>query len=300
MKQRNCIRRFLCAGLALTLCVGLLAASAASVPSKAEVKNGVTVFKNDKAVVDASNLAEGFLTVKYTGGKTVKIKVQITKVGTTDTYSYNLNNAGNPETFPLTEGDGEYTVKVYENTTGTKYAQAHSTTVTLKLRDTFLPFLYSNQYVNFTADSKTAAKAAELVKGKTTDLDKVTEIYRYAVNNITYDHELAKTVQSGYLPDVDAVLKSGKGICFDYAAVMSAMLRSQGIPCKLVVGYAGKTYHAWINVYIAGTGWVDQLIYFDGKEWSLMDPTFVSNGKNDPAILKYVGDGKNYTQKYAY
>ena len=59
---------------------------------------------------------------------------------------------------------------------------------------------------------------------------------------------------------------------------MAAMLRSQNIPCKLVVGFAGKVYHAWINVYIEGVGWVDQLIYFDGKTWSLMDPTFVSAG----------------------
>ena len=32
----------------------------------------------------------------------------------------------------------------------------------------------------------------------------------------------------------------------------------------------------------------------------MMDPTFVSNGKNNPAVLKYVGDGTNYTEKYAY
>lgn len=300
MKEKKLIRRTVCAALTVVLCLGVLSAAAVTIPAKAEIKSGSVVYKNDKAAVDASNLGEGFLTVKYTGGKSVKIKVLITKVGTTTTYQYNLNNAGNPETFPLTEGDGEYSVGVYENTTADKYATAYTTKVTLKLRDAFLPFLYSNQYVNFSSTSNVVTKAAELTKGKTDDLSKVTEVYHYAVNNITYDYELAKTVQSGYLPDVDAVLKAGKGICFDYAAVMTAMLRSQGIPCKLVVGYAGKTYHAWINVYISGTGWVDNLIQFDGKTWSLMDPTFVSNGKDDPNVLKYVGDGANYTQKYAY
>lgn len=299
MREKKLIRRTICAAMVLTLSLGMLSGAAAVVPAKVEIKSGSVVYKNDKAVVDASNLSEGFLTVKYTGGKSVKIKVQITKTGGT-TYTYNLGNAGTAETFPLTEGDGDYSVKVFENTTGDKYATAYSTTVTLTLRDQFLPFLYSNQYVNFSSTSNVVTKAAELVKGKTDDLSKVTEIYHYAVNNITYDYDLAATVQSGYLPDVDTVLKNGKGICFDYAAVMSAMLRSQNIPCKLVVGYAGKTYHAWINVYIAGTGWVDNLIYFDGAKWSLMDPTFVSNGKNDPNVLKYVGDGANYTQKYAY
>lgn len=294
--------RIACAVLAIVVAVGVaipLLAQAGVIPQKEAVQSGVTVYKNSKATVDASNLPLGFVSVSYTGGKDVRIKVQITKTGGT-TYTYNLNNKGTAETFPLTEGDGKYTVKVFENTRGTKYAQAYSCSLDLKLTSEFSPFLYSNQYVNFSDDSRVVAKAAELTEGLTTDLDKVTEIYHYVINNITYDYQLAATVASGYLPDVDAVLESGKGICFDYAAVMSSMLRSQNIPCKLIVGYAGTVYHAWINVYIEGVGWVDHLIYFNGEDWSMMDPTFVSNGKNNPAVLKYVGDGTNYTEKYAY
>ena len=41
------------------------------------------------------------------------------------------------------------------------------------------------------------------------------------------------------LPSVDETLKTKKGICFDYAALMTAMLRSQGIPTKLEIGYQG-------------------------------------------------------------
>lgn len=303
MKKKLSLKRVLCALLAIVLVAGLaVTALAAAIPAKAPAQSGVTVYQNAKAAVDASNLADGYVSVKYTGGKDVRIKVRITKSGTTDYYDYNLNNKGTAETFPLTEGDGEYTIGVYENTTGTKYASAYSCTVTLALTSEFSPYLYPNQYVNFSDSSKVVAKAAELIKaaGAKTDLEKVTAVYHYVVNNISYDYDLAANVASGYLPDVDKVLESGKGICFDYAAVMAAMLRSQNIPCKLVVGFAGKVYHAWINVYIEGVGWVDQLIYFDGKTWSLMDPTFVSSGKNDPAVLKYVGDGTNYSQKYAY
>lgn len=302
MKLKLNAKRIACAALALLLVAGLaVTALATAIPAKAPVQSGVTVYQNAKATVDVSNLSSGFVSVKYTGGKDVRIKVQITKKGS-DPYSYNLNNKGTVETFPLTEGDGEYTIGVFENTTETRYAQAYACTVTLALTSEFSPYLYPNQYVNYSDQSKVVAKAAELVKaaGAKTDLEKVTAVYHYVVNNISYDYDLAASVASGYLPDVDKILESGKGICFDYAAVMSAMLRSQNIPCKLVVGYAGKVYHAWINVYIEGIGWVDQLIYFDGKDWSLMDPTFVSSGKNDPAVLKYVGDGTNYSQKYAY
>lgn len=271
----------------------------ATLPVKTEPKTGITVYQNAKASVDASNLSEGYVMVRYTGGKQVRIKVLITGENGV-TYTYNLNNTGVAETFPLTEGNGRYSIKVYENTTGTKYALAFSTQVDMTLRNVFLPYLYPNQYVNYTADCATVKKAAELTAGKTSDLDKISAIYYFVTDNFTYDYNLASTVQSGYLPDVDKVLAAKKGICFDYAAVMSAMLRSQNIPCKLVVGYAGTVYHAWINVYIEGVGWVDKVIYFDGKTWTMMDPTFVSTGKHSSSILSYVTNDANYQQKYAY
>ena len=54
---------------------------AACLPAKQETQTGVTVYSNAKASVDASNLSEGYLIVAYTGGKSVRIKVQIAKTG---------------------------------------------------------------------------------------------------------------------------------------------------------------------------------------------------------------------------
>lgn len=154
-------------------------------------------------------------------------------------------------------------------------------------------FLRSNQYVNFTADSQAVKKATELTKGKKNDLEKISAIYEFVVTNLTYDKEKAKTVQSGYLPDVDKVLAAKKGICFDYASLMTAMLRSQGIPTKLVVGYTGDVYHAWINTYIPEKGWVEGIIFFDGTTWKLMDPTFGLLCQSEQADHGYIGNGKN-------
>ena len=125
-------------------------------------------------------------------------------------------------------------------------------------------------------------------------------VYQYVVNNVTYDKAKAKTVQSGYLPVVDETLLTKKGICFDYAALMSAMLRSQNVPVKLIVGHAGEVYHSWINVWSETEGWIEGKIYFDGKEWKLMDPTFASSGKQSDKIMEYIGDGSNYAAKYQY
>lgn len=309
--KKNMSIRMIGAGLALTTLIsagafGLAAETALTekaavsvLPELAADKAGVTVYSNRKASVDASNLTEGYLKIRYTGGKKVRIKVQITKSGGV-TYTYDLNNKGTEETFPLTEGDGEYSVKVFENVSGTRYAQAYATQVTMALRSGFLPFLYPSQYVNYTEKSQTVIQGKTVTQGLSDDLDKVAAIYAYVVDTISYDYQLAATVESGYLPDVDKVLASQKGICFDYAALMAAMLRSQGIPTQLVVGYAGDIYHAWLNVYIESVGWVEKVIYFDGKDWTLMDPTFTSTGKRSGNIMKYVTDESNYQKKYIY
>ena len=106
-------------------------------------------------------------------------------------------------------------------------------------------------------------------------------------------------VKSGYLPVLDEVLAEEKGICFDYAALMTAMLRSQKIPCKLVVGYAGATYHAWISVWTEENGWIDGTIFFDGKVWERMDPTFASSSGRSAEIMDFIENG-TYTVKYLY
>ena len=124
--------------------------------------------------------------------------------------------------------------------------------------------------------------------------------YNYVVKNISYDSKKASSVTSGYLPVLDNVLKEKKGICFDYASLMTGMLRSQGVPCKMIFGYAGSAYHAWISVWTESSGWVDGAIFFNGTSWQRMDPTFASSGNQSSSIMSYIGNGKNYTAKYLY
>jgi transglutaminase-like putative cysteine protease len=215
-------------------------------------------------------------------------------------YTYTLKTNGDFEVYPLSDGNGGYTVSVYEQIEGTKYSTANSVTFNVLLNDEFAPFIRPNQYVNYKTDSKTVAKAAELIANAGGLPNQISAIYNFVINNLTYDRELAANVKSGYLPDVDLILEKGKGICFDYAAVMTSMLRSQGIPTKLVVGYAGQAYHAWISVYSDETGWINNAIFFDGKQWKLMDPTFASTGNQSATVMNYIGDGTNYTSKFLY
>ena len=258
--------------------------------------DGTVAYTSAKAVIDASHTSDGYVMVKYTGSNS-KVKLRIQK----DTeYTYDIAATGNYVTFPLTEGSGSYTVKLFENVSGTSYAQAVSQTIQVNISNGTAPFLYPNQFCDFNANSNVVAVSDTITAGMTDPLKKVEAIYNYAVDNITYDNQKAATVQSGYLPNVDTTLAQKTGICFDYAAVMASMLRAQGIPTKLVIGYAGNVYHAWVSVYIQGQGWIDNIIYFDGTDWKLMDPTFVSSGKKSAEALSYVSNPANYRQKFCY
>ena len=265
----------------------------------APVASGKVVDKNAKAEIDASNTADGYIMIKYTGGGTPKLKVIVTGPSGT-AYTYDLRNDAKHDVFPLSDGNGTYKIGIYQNVSGTKYSTLHTATIKVQLKDEFAPFLRPNQYVNFTDTSKAVKLAGELTTKSKTELEKVEAVYEYVIKNFTYDKKLAESVQSGYIPNIDTVLAKKTGICFDYAALMTAMLRSQGIPTKLVIGYAGNVYHAWINVYTKDSGWVDEAIFFDGNKWKIMDPTFASSGNSSSDIAKYIGTASNYTAKYLY
>ena len=44
---------------------------------------------------------------------------------------------------------------------------------------------------------------------------------------------------------------------------------------------------------------LDNIIEFDGKNWSIMDPRLAANNSASD-VKKYVGNGKNYVTKYTY
>lgn len=257
---------------------------------------GTVTYGNEVVSIDASNLDKGYICVKYQG-TCPKVKFQLTGPDQV-TYTYDLLGQ-DYEIFPLTGGDGTYNIGVYENISGTQYATSFYQELAVALENSFLPFLYPNQYVNFTPESETVLKAQELAASADTDLDVVSNVYNYVISSISYDYDKAQNMTSGYLSDIDETLRSGSGICLDYAALMAAMLRSQGIPTHLEVGYAKDAYHAWISVYVDEKGWINGMIEFNGTSWSLLDPTFAANS-SEKSLKKFIGDGSNYTIKYVY
>ena len=290
--------------------IGLMIIGSAMPASAAKVKevekNGKKTVETAKAVLDITNVNNGYFTASVLKEQKTKVKVTVEKDKVK--YTYDLSAKPKAEVFPLQLGDGKYDIKVLFQA-GSKYSVALSYQIEAKIKDKNAPFLFPNQQVDYKDDSKAIKKAAELVKKKKTTVEKVNTIYNHVITALVYDTKKAEDVTSGkittYVPKVDDVFSTGKGICFDYAALFAAMLRSQGIPAKLVIGYVstdkGNQYHAWNEFYVENKGWFKiNEMKFDGVKFNRLDPTFESSSKGSSKALKFIGDGKNYSPTLTY
>lgn len=262
--------------------------------------SGTNTASDGGATIDYSNTSDGYVMVKCSQSYP-RVKAQVVK--DKQTYTYDIACDGNYVSLPLQMGNGNYTVRLLKNVSGNKYAMLTNASFSVNLTNELSPYLIPSQIVNYKADSETVKKSSELVGAMQTDLQKVDAVYKYIINNITYDDAKAQQVVSkSYTPVVDSVLQTKKGICYDYSAVLATMLRSQGIPTKLITGYVSPsgTYHAWNEVYINGVGWVSSAVYFDGVNWKRVDSTFGASGKNSDEINKYIQNNSNYQIKYQY
>jgi transglutaminase-like putative cysteine protease len=65
---------------------------------------------------------------------------------------------------------------------------------------------------------------------------------------------------------IEVALEQRRGVCQDYAHIMTAIARAWGIPCRYVSGYlyhkgsrdrsAANATHAWVEAYLPSLGWV--------------------------------------------
>ncbi|NTW71229.1 MAG: transglutaminase domain-containing protein [Eubacteriaceae bacterium] len=222
--------------------------------------------------INESLISQGAIGIKfdYSGDKKIKIAIS----NKNDTVYYNYLTNGSYEVFPLQFGNGSYDISIMENLEGNKYTVLSSSVVELDIPDQNVVFLNSTQTVKWSGGDESSTLALEITKNSKTDTDKVKAIYAYIIDKIDYDYSKIEGIDYTYIPDNNATLDSGKGICYDYAALMASMLRSVGVPVKLVKGYGDfqpETYHAWNEVLVGGE-WVtidttyDAQLYSDGKK----------------------------------
>lgn len=233
--------------IAFALFVVLLGVCAAEVLMP---QAGKKTKKDGGLTIDFSNQSEGYVLVKGAKGKK-KLKVRV-KMGD-NTLNYDLNNSGEYEVFPLQFGNGKYTFTLYKNVSGKKYSEEGKITITAKMEDESRAFLYPNQYINYTPETPAVVEAGKICEGKTDPKEIFDTVCKYMVGHFAYDFIKSVSVKSGQLPEIDAAWEKHMGICQDLSAIMVAMLRSQGVPARMMIGTLGSgIYHAWVTAIING------------------------------------------------
>ena len=196
---------------------------------------GTVIQEDGKLALDISNLQEGYFMACVPSGSPHRLKLRVEKDG--QTLTYDLNGDGLYEVFPLQLGSGIYSVTLYENVGGKKYAQQGGIWLDAVLFREDAAFLYPNQYIDYSALSPLVEKAGELCNGLD-EKDTYKTICEFMQTEFVYDFVRAITVTAGELPDPDGSFEKRMGICQDLSAVTAAMLRTMGIPGRLIIGYA--------------------------------------------------------------
>ena len=242
-------RLAICVTLILVICAAIVVVA---IGLKLPEASGKTIKKDGKMTIDCSNMSEGYIMVKAKKSSK-KLKVQIATAGAK--LNYNLNGNGEYEVFPLQFGSGKYQIKLYEHVKGKSYSEEGKVKLSVKMPDELSCFLYPNQYVSYDENTACVKQAQEMCK----DMSDQTEIYKavctYVLQNFVYDYIKSVSVQSmsQQMPDIDGCWENRMGICQDLSALTCAMLRSQGIPARLMIGTVGSnTYHAWVVAVVNG------------------------------------------------
>jgi len=142
--------------------------------------------------------------------------------------------------------------------------------------------------------------AKKVARGKNPDAavtmyDKVRNIYEFFVSSGEFEYSLQYpelptrdvfvpgTAQTQQIAEMDAaahfVFVTKKGYCEYFANAFAVFCRINGIPARIVTGYAPGTYNFLQNGFVVASrnahSWAE--VYFDGFGWVTFDPTPASS-----------------------
>ena len=236
----------------------------------------------DAKIIDESDVAKGIIKVNYSTNYQSKYKLAIEKDGQKQYFDLAANTA---QSFPLIYDNGSYTIKIMQNTSGNSYKSVYTQKIDAYIADDTAMYLASTAAVNWSEQMMAIKKAEELTKNLQTDKEKFDAIYNYVIKNYSYDYNKAATVKPGYMPDIEKIYESKSGICYDYSVLFASMLRSQGIPAKVVKGSSTlvNEYHAWNEVFIDGN-------------WIIVDTTVDAAYSASKAPIATIKSSNQYTK----
>jgi hypothetical protein len=261
-------------------------------PLQAISAEKLTVEKQIKILpsIEISHINDGWINIKYEIKNNKRQKVIIQKDDTK--YTYDLIEGKSSENFPLQMGEGKYSISIYENTESNKYRLLSRNNVFVNNENPYTAFLASVQTVGWDSSMPVIQKVKELINDTNTTLDMITIVYKHILDEVSYDYKKMSELNTTYIPKINEIYNSKTGICYDFASLFAGMLRSIGIPAKLVKGYADNIdgYHAWNEVYIKET-----------DEWITIDTSFDAQMKKVGKTFKMIkesGDGYSKLKEY--
>jgi transglutaminase-like putative cysteine protease len=130
-----------------------------------------------------------------------------------------------------------------------------------------------------TVTQRTRDLAAEVTRNARTPYDKVVALREYLKANYPYDY--FPPPQPPNTDSVDQFLFVDKrGVCEHYVSALVVMLRTLGIPARLVSGFGTGTFNPFTNYYEVHANdahaWAE--VYFPNYGWIPFDPTPGWNG----------------------
>ena len=127
-------------------------------------------------------------------------------------------------------------------------------------------------------DLRVRRLAAQITNSAKSDYDKTSTIENYLRTNFTYTLQLPKTTAKD--PIANFLFDRKQGHCEYFASSMAVMLRTIGIPSRVVNGFRSDEFNDVTGNYIVrgkdAHSWVEA--YFPGYGWQTFDPTPAGNG----------------------
>lgn len=236
-------------------------------PTKPDTKN--TKMDNGYGTVDWSTAANGYITFTAKGQTRVFILQ-----GPDDTQALFEVAKGDIIKIALVNGTGKYQYAIANITNGGKsYRIQYKNSFTVQSIDAELaPYLVSTPYGDYENAPDATAKAEELWDNSKTQLENIEAIADW-VGDLKYDKSLKQGTIDIYVAP-DSVIENGGGVCNEMSKLLSAMLRSQGVPAYVQTGHsASGNNHAWTMAWVELSTSVKNGVTSSKGAWVLIEAT---------------------------
>ena len=145
------------------------------------------------------------------------------------------------------------------------------------------PALIRNTYLPLpTLDPRIRQLAMQITSSAGSDYDKAARIELYLKTRYGYTLELPRTAEKDPVANFLFVRKQGH--CEYFASSMAVMLRTLGIPARVVNGFRSDEFNDLTGSYVVRAkdahAWVET--YFPGYGWQTFDPTPSGNSTGTP------------------